>query len=272
MRRFCRNFALPPTWLGAAAVVMVAGVLLRGEVLAQTRPASAASAATQPLTQPSAAEPDKPAPAPAELTFWELYIKGGYFMYPLTLCSVLAVALIIERFVALRRANVIPRHLLGKLRQVGPDLLAQREPALRLCQQQDSSLARMLAAGIKRLPRGVPAAEKAIEDAGANEALKLRRNMRFLYALGSVATLLGLIGTISGMIKAFQNAATSGPVDPHKLSTGIYEAMVNTFAGLAVAIVVTTFYYFFVGKIERLLSEMNDALTQFSDDFEFDKQ
>jgi biopolymer transport protein ExbB len=141
-----------------------------------------------------------------------------------------------------------------------------------LCQHNDSALARMLAAGIKRLPRGVPAAEKAIEDAGANEALRLRRNMRFLYALGSVATLLGLIGTISGMIKAFQNAATSGPVDPHKLSTGIYEAMVNTFAGLAVAIIVTTFYYFFVGRIERLISELNDALTQFSDDFQFDKQ
>ena len=95
------------------------------------------------------------------------------------------------------------------------------------------------------------AAEKAIEDAGANEALKLRRNMRFLYALGSVSTLLGLIGTITGMIRAFQAAAVGGIGRVNQLSTGIYEAMVNTFGGLAVAIVVTIFYYFFVGRIEH---------------------
>jgi biopolymer transport protein ExbB len=152
---------------------------------------------------------------------------------------------------------------------VGRDLTLKREEALEYCRAQDSPISRMLAAGIKRLPRGVVAAEKAIEDAGANEALKLRRNMRFLYALGSVATLLGLIGTISGMIIAFQSAAASGTGDVHKLSEGIYEAMVNTFGGLAVAIVVTIFYYYFVGRIERLISEMNDTLARFADEFGF---
>src|SRR6202000_937407 len=116
--------------------------------------------------------------------------------------------------------------------------------ALAYCESHDSPLARIVAAGVKRMPRGVVAAEKAIEDAGANEALKLRRYMRFLYALGSVATLLGLIGTISGMIRAFMATAAGneGPSRVAALSTGIYEAMVNTFGGLAVAIVVTIFY------------------------------
>jgi biopolymer transport protein ExbB len=128
----------------------------------------------------------------------------------------------------------------------------------------------MLLAGIRRLPRGYAAAEKAIEDAGGNETLKLRQNMRLLYSLGNVATLLGLIGTIAGMIKAFQVASVMGPGHADKLSEGIYEAMVNTFGGLAIAIVVTLFYYLFIGKIEKLVSEMNDAVNEFGRDIGFD--
>ncbi len=96
--------------------------------------------------------------------------------------------------------------------------------------------------------------------------------MRFLYALGSIGTLLGLIGTISGMIKAFQVAAVAGVGRVDQLSTGIYEAMVNTFGGLAVAIVVTLFYYFFIGRIERLISELNDELNEFSDEYGFNAE
>ena len=164
---------------------------------------------------------------------------------------------------------MIPPRFLPGLRVVARDLRENREAALDYCRANDSSLAVHPGGGNQRLAARRSAAEKAIEDAGANEALKLRRNMRFLYSLGSVATLLGLIGTISGMIKAFQTAATSTAVDPKKLSTGIFEAMVNTFGGLAVAILVTLFYYFFMGKIERFISDLNDALTEFSDDFGF---
>lgn len=203
---------------------------------------------------------------------WQLYQAGGFFMIPLTACSVLAVAIIIERFAALRRGAIIPPGFFPGLKKVAQDLREDREQAINYCRQNDSPIARMLVAGIKRLPRGHDAAEKAIEDAGANEALKLRRNMRLLYAIGSVATLLGLIGTISGMIKAFQSAAASGTGDVNRLSTGIYEAMVNTFAGLAVAIVVTIFYYFFVGRIERRISELNDTLASFSDEFGFNAE
>jgi biopolymer transport protein ExbB len=214
---------------------------------------------------PSATQPAVETGIPAI----DLFFRGGFFMYPLAGCSVLAVAIIIERFLALRRSQVIPRGFMAGLRNAARNLREDRERALQYCKLHDSPIARMLAAGIKRLPRGFDAAEKAIEDAGANEALKLRRNMRFLYALGSVATLLGLIGTITGMIRAFQAAAVVGVGRVNELSTGIYEAMVNTFGGLAVAIVVTIFYYFFVGRIERLISELNDHLASFSDEYGF---
>lgn len=216
---------------------------------------------------PASSGPPPASSEPPTLSVWDLYQRGGIFMYPLTLCSILAVALIIERFVALRRSVVSPTGLLHELRRIAGDLAQDRSAALALCAQNDSALSRMLAAGIKRWPRGPQAVEKAIEDASATEALRLRRNMRFLYSLGAVATLLGLIGTISGMIKAFEVAAASGTGDVHKLSRGIYEAMVNTYGGLAVAIVVTVFYYLLMGVIDRRIADINAQLEAFSESF-----
>ena len=135
-------------------------------------------------------------------------------------------------------------------------------------------MARMVAAFLRRLPRGFAAAEKALEDAGGNEALRLRANLRVFYAIGSVATLLGLLGTIAGMIRAFMATAEAGEAanKVQLLSTGIYEAMVCTFGGLAVAILVTTFYYYFVGRIEKLVTEINDELTAFADEYGFNAE
>lgn len=200
-----------------------------------------------------------------ERTLFELFQAGGFFMYTLLGCSVLAVTIIIERFVSLRRGNVIPPGFMPALRGVFRDPVADRPAALEYCRSNDSAMARVVAAGVRRLPQGAAATETAIEDAGGNEALKLRRNVRMLYALGSIATLLGLIGTISGMIKAFQVAAGGGMGKAELLAKGIYEAMVCTFGGLAVAIVCTTFYYYFLGRIERLITEMNDALGEFGE-------
>lgn len=218
-----------------------------------------AQQAAAPASQPTAAMPAAP-----EITVWEMIRMAGFFIYLLLASSVLCVALVIERFIALRRSKVNPPNFLPGLQAVFRDVRDDREAALAYCDRSDSSIARMVAAGIRRLPRGQVAAEKAIEDAGANEALKLRRNLRFLYAIGSVGTLLGLIGTIMGMIRAFQVASTGGMGQAERLSKGIYEAMVNTFAGLAVAIVATFFYYLFVGRVERLISDMNDTLTEFA--------
>jgi biopolymer transport protein ExbB len=211
-------------------------------------------------TQPAAAKtPD--------ISVFQLFIKGGFFMYPLALCSVMAIAIIFERFAALSKTRVVPADFVAGLRGVFKNPQEDRDAALAYCASHDSPLARVIAAGIRRLPRGWSAAEKAIEDEGGNQALRLRHNMRFLYALGSVATLLGLIGTISGMIKAFQVAAVAGVGRVDQLSTGIYEAMTCTFAGLAVAVVVTLFYYFFMGRIEGLVGELNDTVSRFANDY-----
>jgi biopolymer transport protein ExbB len=251
--------ATPAVRALSPVIAATLGLILGWSALAQT---------TAPAGAPDvSAGQAQQAPAPPQVTVIQLFFKGGFFMYPLALCSVVAVGLILERFLALRRSRVIPPDFVPGLKAVFTDVRDDRDAALAYCRKHESPIARVLAAGIKRLPRGWQAAEKAIEDEGANEALRLRHNMRFLYALGSVGTLLGLIGTISGMIKAFQVAAVAGVGRVDQLSTGIYEAMTCTFAGLAVAIVVTIFYYFFIGRIERLLVDMTDTVNRFADDW-----
>lgn len=255
MKKFARAPIVLRILAALAAIVLVRAAL-----------AAPASEPAAPTNSPAEAiDESAPSLSPVDL-FW----KAGAFIWPLSACSVLAVALIIERFVALRRSRVLPPNFLLGLREVFRDPEENREEALEYCVRNDSPLARVIAAGIRRLPRGHAAAEKAIEDAGGNEVLKLRQNMRFLYSLGSVATLLGLIGTIWGMIKAFQVASIQGPGHVQALSEGIYEAMVNTFAGLAIAIVVTVFYYYFAGQIEKLVLELNEAINDFGRDAGFD--
>lgn len=223
-----------------------------------TRIASALFAAL--LAVPLLAADSESPPAPS---IFQLFFKGGIVMYPLAACSVLAITLSLDRLLVLRRSRVIPRDFASGLRAAfrHDDV----EPALAYCGKHDSPIGRVVAAGLRRWRHGWPTVEKAMEDAGANEAMRLRKNMRFLYAMGSVATLLGLLGTISGMIKAFQVAAAAGVGRVDQLSRGIYEAMTCTFAGLVVAVMVTIAYYFFAGRLERLVGDMNEELTRFAD-------
>jgi len=251
-----RRFTIPPALFAALPVALICCV-----ALAQQTAAPGSAPSTAPSTQEALAAQTQI----QERTLFELFRAGGPFMYALLACSILAVAIIIERFISLRRAYVIPSGFMPGLRGVFRDPREDRQAALEYCRASDSAIARIVAAGIKRLPVGPVAAEKAAEDVGANEALKLRRNIRMLYALGSIATLLGLIGTISGMIKAFQVAAGGGLGKAELLAKGIYEAMVNTFGGLAVAIVCTAFYYFFIGRIERLIGDLNEAFAEFGE-------
>jgi biopolymer transport protein ExbB len=251
-----RAFQVPPALFAALAHAVVccdAAAQQGGPASAPTTAATGLDPTLQAQTQIQ------------ERTLFELFRAGGPFMYALLACSVLSVAIIIERFISLRRAYVIPSGFMAGLRGVFRDAREDRVAALEYCRSNDSAIARVVASGIKRLPHGPAATEKAAEDAGANEALKLRRNIRMLYALGSIATLLGLIGTISGMIKAFQVAAGGGMGKAELLAKGIYEAMVNTFGGLAVAIVCTAFYYFFLGRIERLVVDLNEAFGEFGE-------
>jgi biopolymer transport protein ExbB len=231
----------------APAVVLCAMM----PMLAQSQPA----AATQPAT----------AREVRERTLLDWYFAGGVFMHPIALCSVIALAITLERLITLRRSNTAPADFLPGLKHTMRDLNTGRDAGLAYCRAQDHALARVVAAGIRRAPRGLTGMEDAMEDQGASETVKLRRNLRVLYAIASVSTLLGLIGTIQGMIYAFREAEAVGTGKFAPLAKGIYVALVTTFAGLLVAIPVTVAYYFLVGRVEKVVSRINDEAGDFLD-------
>ncbi len=183
-------------------------------------------------------------------------------MVPIALCSLLGLAVIIERLMVLRRGQIIPPDFMtGLSRAYGG--VADTQAGLRYCQSHSSPIARIMAAGIRKLPQGEPEAERAIADAGGNEVAKLRRNLRTLHGIAAVAPTLGLLGTVWGMIEAFQEASRVGLGHSETLTTGIYEALVCTLAGLMVAIPVLMFYYFYVGRVDSIVIELNDTIQEF---------
>jgi len=247
-RTFVRD--LPP-WVLVAAVVALAGAAC---VAQTTAPAGGAADAAQ----------------PARMSFLELLLKGRWFMVPIGLCSLMGLAVIIERLLALRRGAVIPPDFMPGLKSAFSHSSQDVSAGLRYCREEDCPISRVAQAALRKFHRPEEAVERAIEDAGGNEISKLRRNLRMLYGVAAVAPMLGLLGTVWGMIDAFQVASdpkvdviNRGPL----LGKGIYEALVTTFAGLTVAIPALIFYYYFLGKIDKLVHEMNEVSGEFVDHY-----
>ncbi len=202
-----------------------------------------------------------------DTSFLGLLFKGGWFMVPIALCSILGLTLIVERIIALRRGAVIPRTFLPNLERVFQNPDRDAEPALDYCHKNRSPISRVIAVGIRNLPRGIESIEQGIEDAGANEVAKLRRNLRMLYGVAAVAPMLGLLGTVWGLIEAFREAEDKGFGQAQAFAGGIYEALVTTFAGLCVAIPVLVAYYYFLSKIDKLVSDLNEVSESFVERF-----
>ncbi len=237
---------IPSMWLIVALVVVIVGVACFGQVGSETKPTTS--------TKPDA---DK-------MTLFELLLMGRWFMVPIGLCSLLGLAIIIERLSALRMGAVVPHGFLAGLKRVFTHARDDRPNALDYCRQRDCAIGRVIAAGIARFNKGQEIVERAMEDAGAAEIQKLRRNLQMLFAVTATAPMLGLLGTVWGMIEAFQTASVKGLGRPEYLATGIYKALVTTFAGLLVAIPTLILYYYFRGKIEQIVTRLNEVSIDFT--------
>lgn len=256
-----------PIWFIVAIVVATVG----SAVVAQNNNTNQPNA-----NQQNAANPGDDAAAnmtqqlrDEEMSFLELLMKGEWFMIPLALCSIVGVTLIIERAMALRRSKIMPSSFFPQLQSVfkGPD---DREAALQYCRSHSIPIARVIAVGIRKMHLGVETVEQGIEDAGANEVAKLRRNFKLMFGVASIAPMIGLLGTVWGMIIAFETAAIEGfggGKGAQSMAEGIYAALVTTFVGLAVAIPILVFYYYFQGKIESIVTELNDASEEFVEQY-----
>jgi len=240
-------FRVVPIWLIVAAVVALAGAAC---VAQTTNPAG---------TQEGAQDEYR-------MSFLQLMLAGRYFMIPIALCSLISLAVIIERFIALLSNSLRSSGFLAGLKVAFQRGSEDVSGALRYCREKACPMSRVAEAGIRKLHKSEEAIEQAMEDAGGNEVSRLRRHLRLLYGVAVVAPMLGLLGTVWGMIDAFQVASdpkvdvtNRGPL----LGKGIYEALVTTFAGLTVAVPALIFYYIFLGWIDKILHTMNDASVEF---------
>jgi len=184
----------------------------------------------------------------------ELIKAGGLLMWPIILCSIIAMAIIGERFWSLREVKIVPKNLVAKVWQwqkVG-HLDKKRIQDLR----DSSPLGMVLAAGLINRNHSREIMKESIEETGRHVAHDLERFLNTLGTIASISPLLGLLGTVIGMIKVFTVITSLGVGDPSILSEGISEALITTAAGLSVAIPSLMFHRFFRGKIDGLIITM----------------
>ncbi len=198
------------------------------------------------------------------LSFWNLALKGGFVMIPLAILSIVAIYIFIERYFAISRASNEETNFMNNIRDFIHN--GRIDSAKSLCRNNQSPIARMIAKGIVRIGRPLSDINAAIENVGKLEIAKLEKNIAVLATVAGAAPMLGFLGTVMGMIRAFFNMAQAGPnIDISLLAGGIYEAMITTMTGLAVGIIAFICYNILVARIEKVVFMLEARATEFMD-------
>lgn len=177
-------------------------------------------------------------------------------MLPILICSVLSLTIFLEKLWVLQKNRVIPQHFIVKIEHL---LRSEKiDEAIVLSKESGSPISRILLNGIKNFGRKREEIKEIVEEVGKREAAYLDRHVENLSTLASVSTLLGLLGTIAGMIKVFGVISAQKVVNPSLLAGGIAEALYTTGAGLSVAIPTLIFYRYISGKSDQLILEMEE--------------
>jgi biopolymer transport protein ExbB len=191
-----------------------------------------------------------------ESSFLEFVRKGGFFIYPIILCSVVGLAIFLQKIWILRPKKIIPEQFLSMLYE----LISQGKfgDARVLSRANESPIARIASTALEYYDRPKDELKEKIEESGRKEANDLSRYIEGLGAISNVSTLLGLLGTISGMIKIFRVIADQPIVNPPSLAGGISEALYTTALGLLVAIPAFIAYKYTSGKAGEITGDMED--------------
>lgn len=193
----------------------------------------------------------------------DLFQKGGFAMYPLLVLSVMTVAVAIERFVALRRARVNSGEFVDVINGfLGRNAL---DEAHKHCESAASPISRIVMAGLRNQRRGRAEVIRSIEDAGSLEVAQLEKGILVLQTVSKIAPLIGLFGTVTGMIRSFQAMGAAGGDNPKMVAAGIAEALVATAAGLVVAIPAYFLAFYFMNRVSKFLFDMQKSSIQFLD-------
>lgn len=190
----------------------------------------------------------------AVLTFIK---NGGVMMYPLILCSIVLIAIAIERLISMRKAAVDGDALLDAVKAAyKPGEGSNPAQAVTICEKFGGPVGRMFARGLKNANRSPDAIEMAMEQEAANEQPQLEANLPVLKTIVNISPLLGLLGTIAGMISSFRAASQSGLNNPTQVLGGISEALISTATGISLAVLGFLFYNYFANLSKKIVEDM----------------
>ncbi len=190
----------------------------------------------------------------------ELVKAGGWLMLPIVLCSIAATAIIAERFWTLRRRQIVPSRLVLEVWRLARAGSLDEAKVTEL--REGSPLGRVLAAGLIHRDADREIMKESIQDEGRQVVYELERYLNSLGTIASITPLLGLLGTVIGMIKVFSVITTEGIGDPGVLAGGISEALITTAAGISVAILTLMFYRYFRRRVDGLVVTMEEEATK----------
>ncbi len=203
-------------------------------------------------------------PAPESMTALDMLIQGGWVMIPIFLLSLLTIYLFVERYLTLRKARVSPEAITDRIRSYVHS--GDIRGAMAYCEAQKKPITRIIKVGLERLGRPITEIGDAVQSAGKYEAFELEKRTGILATIAGVAPMIGFLGTVTGMIEAFQQIQRlQGNVNPSVLAGGIWEALITTAAGLVVGIFAYWGYNHLVGRINLAVNEMERSATDFID-------
>ena len=196
----------------------------------------------------------------------EYFNQGGIMMWPLLFFSLLALTVIIERFITLKKAKINVSEFLTRIRKA---LLVNRnvKEAIKICEQHRGPVASVMKAGLLRYGHSRDDIEKTIENAGLYELDRLEKWMGVLATTANVAPMCGFLGTVTGMIKSFATLASQGLSNPGAVAAGISEALLTTATGLFIAIPAQLAYNWYTTKINRFVRDIETATNMLMETF-----
>ncbi len=192
-----------------------------------------------------------------------MLLHANPMLWPLAICSIVTLGYVMERFAALRRERVIPHEFVDRFLERLSSGKLDRERALELCRAHESPAARVFSLVVNAWGQPGATIRQIVSHDAAGEVVELKRNLRVLSAMSTLGPLLGLLGTVVGIIQSFDAlGGRLGPARGEALAHGISLALVATAFGLAIAIIAVTFYYFFLNRVDLLVRELDDRTRQ----------
>lgn len=208
------------------------------------------------LTEVTSGEP--------QMNLWDMACKGGWIMIVLAVMSILAVYVFIERSLAIRRAGKDDPLFMERIRDY--IISGETKNAVNYCRVTNTPASRMIEKGISRISRPAADVQAAIENTGNIEVAKLENGLSLMATISAGAPMIGFLGTVLGMVRAFWNMANAGNnIDITLLSSGIYEAMITTVGGLVVGILAMFAYNHLVARVDKVVSQMEAKTLAFMD-------